>query len=50
VRKTMEKLFQFLMKFFSEKFYGSITIKFEHGKVTHVEVETKRIFAYKDLP
>ena len=48
--KTGEKLFHFLAKLVLEKFYGSVTIRFEHGKVTHVETETKRMWQYKDLP
>jgi hypothetical protein len=46
----MERLFEFLKKFFAEKFYGTITIRLECGKVTHVEVETRRAWAFKDLP
>ena len=48
--KTGEKLFHFLARLILEKFYGSVTIRFEHGKVTHVETETKRMWQYKDLP
>ena len=32
------------------KFYGTVTIKFEHGKVTHVEMNTRRSYKFKDLP
>ena len=46
----MEKLFSFLMKLFTEKFFGSVTIKFEHGKVTHIEITTRRLLKYGDLP
>ena len=46
----MERLFEFLKNIFAEKFYGTITIKFERGKVTHVEMETRRAWAFKDLP
>ena len=42
--KTGEKLFHFLAKLILEKFYGSVTIKFEAGKVTHVETETRRVW------
>ena len=45
-----EKLFKFLARLILERFYGSVTIKFEAGKVTHVETETRRAWAYKDLP
>jgi len=48
--RTGEKLFHFLARLILEKFYGSVTIRFEHGKVTHVETETKRMWQYKDLP
>ena len=48
--KTGEKLFHFLAKLILEKFYGSVTIKFEAGKVTHVETETRRVWQYKDIP
>ena len=48
--KTGEKLFHFLARLILDKFYGTVTIRFEHGKVTHVETETKRMWRYKDLP
>ena len=48
--KTGEKLFHFLARLILEKFYGSVTIRFESGKVTHVETETRRAWQYKDLP
>jgi hypothetical protein len=32
------------------EFYGTVTIRFEAGKVTHVETETRRMWRYKDLP
>ena len=31
-------------------FYGSVTIRFESGKVTHVDVETRRRWEYRELP
>ena len=31
-------------------FYGSVTIKFEGGKVTHVEVLDRRVWEYQRLP
>jgi len=46
----MEKLIRFLQKLFSEKFYGTITIKFENGKATHIEKTSSRKWEYKDLP
>ena len=45
-----EKLFRFLARLILEKSYGSVTIKFESGKMTHVETETRRAWQYKDLP
>ena len=32
------------------EFYGTVTIRLEGGKVTHVEMETRRRWQYKDLP
>jgi len=48
--KTGEKLFHFLARLILDKFYGSVTIRFESGKVTHVETEIRRMWRYKDLP
>ena len=48
--KVAEKLFRFLARLVLDRFYGSVTIKFESGKVTHVETETRRAWQYKDLP
>ena len=48
--KTGEKLFRFLVRLILEKFYGTVTIRFESGKVTHVEAERRRMWQYKDLP
>ena len=48
--KTGEKLFPFLRSLALDRFFGTVTIKFEHGKVTHVEAETRRAWQYKDLP
>lgn len=45
----MERLFKFLKRFFSGKFFGTVTIRFESGKVTHVEVETRQVWRYQDL-
>lgn len=45
-----EKLFKFLARLILDQFFGSVTIKFEHGKVTHVETETRRHWEYKNLP
>lgn len=48
--KTGEKLFTFLARMILRKYYGTVTIRFEGGKVTHVETETKQMWTYKDLP
>lgn len=45
-----EKLFRFLTGLILDRFFGSVTIKFEHGKVTHVETETRRHWEYRELP
>ena len=45
-----EKLFRFLASLILREFYGTVTIRFEAGKVTHVETETRRVWQYKDLP
>ncbi len=47
--KTGKKLFHFLAKLILDKFYGKVTIHFEHGKVPHVETESKRPWQHKDL-
>jgi len=46
----MEKLIRFLQKLFADKFYGTITIKFENGKATHIEMTSSRKWEYKELP
>lgn len=48
--KTGEKLFQFLRDLALDRFFGTVTIKYEHGRVTHVETETRRHWQYRDLP
>jgi len=45
-----ERLFRFLAGLMVAQFYGSVTIDSEAGKVTHVEVQTKRVRQYSDLP
>jgi len=44
-----EKLFRFLASLILREFYGTVTIRFEAGKVTHVEADTRRTWQYKDL-
>ena len=48
--KTGEKLFHFLAGLILDRFYGTVTIRFESGKVAHVETETRHHWEYKDLP
>ena len=45
-----EKLLKFLASLMLREFYGTVTIRFEAGKVTHVETETRRVWQYKELP
>lgn len=45
-----EKLFRFLAALMMRNFYGSVTIHFEAGKVTHVETATRRMWVYQELP
>jgi len=45
-----EKLFKFLASLMLRRFYGIVTIRFEAGKVTHVETDTRRVWQYKNLP
>lgn len=46
----MDRLSAFLRKFFLSRFFGTVTIQLESGKVTHVKVETKKVLRYQDLP
>lgn len=48
--KTGEKLFRFLGGFILQKFCGAVTMRFECGKATHVETETRRAWQYRDPP
>ena len=48
--RTGEKLSHFLAGLILDRFYGMVRIRFESGKVTHVETETRRMWQYKDLP
>ena len=47
--KKGEKLFKFLASLILREFYGTVTIRFEAGKVTHVATETRRTWRYCDL-
>lgn len=46
---TAEKLCRFLANSVLGKFYGTVTIRFEAGKVTNVETETRPMWRYRDL-
>ena len=48
--RPMEKLIRFLKRLHYDSFYGSVIIKYENGKATHVEVNSTRKWQYKDLP
>ena len=48
--KKGEKLFRFLTALILREFYGSVTIRFQSGRVTHVRTETRRSLRYEDLP
>jgi len=45
-----ERLFRMLAGLMLDRFYGTVTIRMESGKVTHVETETRRVWRYQDLP
>jgi len=45
-----ELLINFVARFIMDKFYGTVTIRFEARKVTHVETETRRAWRYQDSP
>jgi len=45
-----ERLFKFLASLVMRGFYGTVTIRFESGKVTHVTTETAQTWEYQDLP
>jgi len=48
--KKGEKLFRFLASLILREFYGTVSIRFEAGKATHVKAESRRTWQYKDLP
>ena len=48
--KVGERLFKSLPRLMLDRFCGSVTIKFEAGKVTHVETETRRTWRRQGLP
>ena len=45
-----KKLFRFLAGLMLRDFYGAVTIRFEGGKATHVELQTRRSWEYRELP
>jgi hypothetical protein len=45
-----EKLFKFLASLILREFYGTVTIRFERGKATHVETRRRRVYEYSELP
>ncbi len=45
-----EKLFRFLASLMLRRFYGTVTIRFEAGTVTHIETATRRVWDYEHLP
>ena len=47
---TGEKLFRFLARLMLDRFHGTVTIRFQAGKVTHVTRESTRTWEYRDLP
>lgn len=47
----MHKIVTFLQKLFSERFYGQVVLRFENGKITHVEkIRTEEKWEFKNLP
>ncbi len=47
----MHKIIAFLQKLLSERFYGQVVLKFENGKITHVEkIKTEAKWEFKNLP
>ena len=44
-----EKLFKFLAALMLQRFYGTVTIRFEAGKVTHVETQSRWMWRYEHL-
>jgi hypothetical protein len=45
-----EKPIRFLASLMLDNFFGAVTIRFEAGRPTHVETETRRLWRYCDLP
>jgi len=45
-----EKLFRFLARLMLRGFCGTVTMRFEAGKATYIETETRQTWRYQDLP
>jgi hypothetical protein len=45
-----KKPFRFIAGLMLDRFYGTVTMRFESANVTHVETETRRTWQYKGLP
>ncbi len=43
-------MFKFLASLMMRDFYGTVTIRMEAGKVTHVETETRKMWRHQNLP
>ena len=50
MQPTVEGLFKFLVDLMLREFYGKVIIRLQGGKVTHMELETRRKWRYSDLP
>ena len=49
-QRAGETPFRVLSSSVLQRSYGTVIIRSEGGKVTHVETETRRMWQYKDLP
>ncbi len=45
-----EGLLKFLASLTLQRFCGTVTMRLESGKATHVETETRRMWEHRDLP
>ena len=45
-----DRLFKFLAGLMVRRFHGTITIRFQEGKATHVTAESRRTWEYRHLP
>ena len=44
------RLIALLTQLMQDRFHGSVTIRFEGGKVAHVDASVKKSWKYEDLP